>query len=178
MGIPTLFNVLGPLLSPYDPARQLIGTAFQQYMDLIFEAGIALGKSHLVVVRGTDGLDEVTLTGPTVVREFCEGRRFEYEIQPADFGLTPVSAAELAVPTKADNLRIAQALLRGEAVSPHAQLVLVNAAFAYSRFAVPGTTLNLRDCYHQLRYALVSGAMGQQLETYQHLRSLAPAIPA
>jgi anthranilate synthase/phosphoribosyltransferase len=90
IGVPTIFNALGPLVNPFQPSRQFIGTAFADLMDVLFETAIRLGKKHVIVVRGWDGLDEISLSAPTRVLEYRDGKRYDYEISAADFGLEPL----------------------------------------------------------------------------------------
>ena len=164
IGVPTVFNVLGPLVNPLQPRRQLIGTAFEGLMEVIFETGIRLGKEHLIVVRGHDGLDEISLSGATRVLEYQAGQRREYELRPQDFGLAPLPFAELSADSPAECLRIARDMLAGSPKTRHYQLVAANAAFAYARFV---ETLPLPEAYRKMEKLLRSGAMGEQLERYK-----------
>ena len=79
IGVPTVFNVLGPLVNPYLPERQFIGTAFADLMEVIFETAIKMGKRHVIVVRGQDGLDEISISTPTRVLEYRDGKKQEYD---------------------------------------------------------------------------------------------------
>lgn len=175
IGVPTVFNILGPLVNPAQPARQFIGTAFADLMDVIFETGIRLGKEHLIVVRGWDGLDEISLSAPTRVLEYRQGQRFDYEIGPQDFGLEPLPFSRLSAPCPAASLDIAQALLNGRPETDHYKLVAANAAFIYNRFVAP---LPLPEAYAKMERLLLDGALGESLALYLSLLQPAALAPA
>ncbi len=130
IGKPTIFNILGPLLSPANAKKQIIGTGFKDQMMLIAKTCKLLGKERVTVVRGEDGLDEVTLCGKTEVVELKDGEIFEYMISPKDFGVEECDFEEIAGGDKETNKRIAMEILSGECKSRHADLVYVNCALA------------------------------------------------
>ena len=130
IGKPTFFNILGPLLSPADVQKQIIGTAFKDKMDLIAEVCRRLGKERVFVVRGEDGLDEVSLTGPTKVVELHHGEIQHYFISPEDFGILPATFNEIEGGDEAFNTQITLDILKGKCPSRHVDLVLINAALA------------------------------------------------
>lgn len=163
IGVPTIFNVLGPLVNPLLPKRQFIGTAFADLMDVIFETGIKMGKEHLIVVRGHDGLDEISATVPTRVLEYKNGQKQDYTVSPEDFGIEPLPAdAVNAVNTDA-NIAIAKDMLKGLPTTEHYQLVCINAAFIYSKFV---EDIPFKDAYQKMRKMLMSGVMGDVLDQY------------
>ncbi|MBL7775950.1 MAG: anthranilate phosphoribosyltransferase [Saprospiraceae bacterium] len=165
LGVPTVFNALGPLLNPCRPRRQFIGTAFPDLMDVIFETGIQLGRQHLIVARSWDGLDEISLSAPTRILEFFQGERQEYELSAADFGLPPQAFEVFSAANPAESQEIARAILAGAPRSEHFRLVAANAAFIYSRFAEPD--LPLKSAYRKMEKFILEGALGQQLERYK-----------
>ena len=121
----TIFNLLGPLLNPAQPERQIIGVSSKEDMQIMIEACQLLGKKHVLVVHGSDGLDEVTLTGKTFVAELFEGKIKHYEITPEDFGLTRCEFEKIE---GGENLKIAQQILNGECQTRHLDLALLNTA--------------------------------------------------
>lgn len=127
---PTVFNLLGPLLNPANPLRQIIGTTFKGQMRLIAETCKLLGKERVMVVSGENGLDEVTLTGKTDVVELRNGEIFEYQISPEDFGIEQCEFEEISGGDAEKNLRIAKEILAGNCKSRHADLVYINCALA------------------------------------------------
>lgn len=168
IGVPTVFNVLGPLVNPYQPGRQFIGTAFADLMDVIFETGIQLGKSHLIVARGHDGLDEISVSASTRVLEYRDGRRSAYEITPADFGLTPLTAQAVSAANPDECLAIARAMLAGAPTTEHYKLVAANAAFIYTRFV---EDIPLPDAYRKMERLIFDGVMGEVLTRYKEVTS-------
>ncbi|MCL4159661.1 UNVERIFIED_CONTAM: hypothetical protein GTU68_005778, partial [Idotea baltica] len=69
VGFPTSFNLIGPLLNPANVEKQLIGVSYKECMETVLKTAIGQGKKHVVVVRGQDGLDEITITGKTDILE-------------------------------------------------------------------------------------------------------------
>jgi len=88
-----------------------------------------LGSEHVFVVHGSDGLDEMTLTGPTRVSELKNGSVSTYDVSPSDFGLTQASAADLQGGPADENAKMTLAILNGE-TGPKRDIVLLNAAAA------------------------------------------------
>lgn len=130
IGKPTFFNLLGPLLNPAFPKRQIIGTAFRDKMRLIAETCKLLRKEKVYIVCGEDGLDEVTLTGRTFVTELSKGKIKSYTISPEDFGIKKASFSEIAGFDGQFNTKIALEILEGRCKKRHQDLVLVNCALA------------------------------------------------
>ena len=85
LGVPCIFNLIGPLLNPAGTKRQIIGTSFSDKMVLMAETAKKLGKDQVMIVRGEDGLDEVTLTGKTKVVELKDGKIRTYTLSPKSF---------------------------------------------------------------------------------------------
>ncbi|MGB0521607.1 MAG: anthranilate phosphoribosyltransferase [Flammeovirgaceae bacterium] len=171
VGVPTIFNTLGPLLNPYSPDKQFIGTPFTQYHDLIFETGIMMGKSHLVVVRGEDGLDEISVSAPTHVKIYKDGARKEIILKPEDFGIETIPFEHVKSEGQEENIRVAEELMRGELKSEHFQLIAVNAAFIYAEFV---EEMPLPEAYQKMIAALKKGELGKHLEQYRELTALSP----
>jgi anthranilate synthase/phosphoribosyltransferase len=163
IGVPTVFNVLGPLVNPLLPERQFIGTAFADLMDVIFETGIQMGKRHLLVVRGHEGLDEISVSGPTRVLEYRDGVRSEYTVRPEDFGLEPLPFEAVSAGSGEESTAIAKAMLAGVPATEHYQLVAVNAAFIYSKLV---EDIPLPEAYQRMKSLIFNGVMGEVLERY------------
>lgn len=89
----TIFNLLGPMSSPAQAKNQLLGVFDRKWLRPIAEVLKELGSRHVMVVHGSDGMDEITLSGKTYVAELKDGKISEYEIMPEDVGLqmTPLS---------------------------------------------------------------------------------------
>jgi len=121
----------------------------------------ALGSERAFVVRGADGLDEITLTGPSTVSELREGAITTYEVEPADFGFEAVPPEALKGGTPADNAGILTAVLDSEAGAAR-NVVVMNAAAA---IAAGGLTASLEEGAAAAREAIDSGRARQALQT-------------
>jgi len=141
IGIRTLFNVLGPLTNPASVRRQVIGVARPGAMSLVAEALGRLGCERAAVVHGCDGLDEVTLAGPTAVAEWNGERVIRYEIAPEVAGLERRERAEIGGGNAAANAEAICAVLDGR-IGDRRDIVLLNAALA---LLIAGAASDLRD---------------------------------
>ena len=131
--VPTIFNLLGPLTNPAGVRHQVVGVADAAKLELYAQALKALGAVKILVVRGADGQDELSTTGPTEVAEFnakADPERIaRYTLVPETFGLRRARPEQLTGGAPAENARIAQQVLDGEA-GPVRDAVLLNAAAA------------------------------------------------
>ncbi len=127
---PTIFNLLGPLANPAGASYQLIGVGRAELRPLLAEAVAQLGTGRTLIVHGADGLDEVSLAGPTWVSEIVGRQQVqEYQWTPADFGLPVVSREELLADSPAESAQIIRQILAGQR-SGARDVVLANAAAA------------------------------------------------
>lgn len=129
LGVPTLFNCLGPLANPAGASHQLLGVGRLELLDLMAGALARLGTQHALVVCGSDGLDEVSLTAPTLVREVKGPNVTSWEWTAADFALAPCTLAELRADDAEASAAIIQGVLGG-AEGPATRIVLANTAAA------------------------------------------------
>jgi anthranilate phosphoribosyltransferase len=129
LGVPTLFNLLGPLANPARAPYQLLGVGRAENLDRLAGALARLGTRHALLVCGRDGLDEVSLSGPTLVRQVRDGAIIAQEWTPADFGLAPCSLEELRVSTPEESAAVIRGVLAGNE-GPALRVVLANAAAA------------------------------------------------
>ncbi len=127
--IGTFFNLLGPLTNPAGATSQIAGAPSDKAAGLIAEALASLGLVHGFVVHGSDGLDEITTTGTTLVFEIREGGVERRTLEPEDFAIRRAAPADLKGGDHARNFEIAQAILAGER-GPRRDIVLVNSAAA------------------------------------------------
>lgn len=132
IGIPTVFNVLGPLTNPGKPKAGLIGCAFPSLVPVVAQVFADRGASALVV-RGDDGLDEITSTTTTTTFVVSRGSVTETTIDPRDFGFDYVPIDSLKGGDAAFNARVAHGVFAGER-GPVRDAVLLNAAAAISAF--------------------------------------------
>jgi anthranilate phosphoribosyltransferase len=125
----TVFNLLGPLTNPAGATRQLIGAPSAHQAELLANALAGLGPERAFVVHGSDGLDEVTTTGDTLVFEVTGHDVRCFHWTPADFGVQQADIGELRGGDRARNAEIATAVLKGQAGAQR-DIVLVNSAAA------------------------------------------------
>jgi anthranilate phosphoribosyltransferase len=160
LGVRTLFNCLGPLLNPAGASSQLIGVGRAAWLDRMAAAAACLGTRHALFVCGADGLDEVSLSGPTLVREVREGHVTEHAWTPDHFDLAPCAAAELRVSGPAESARVIRAVLAGEEGAP-LRVVLANAAAA---LVAADRVTTLAEGVRQAREAIAGGHARRVLE--------------
>lgn len=126
LAVPTLFNTLGPILSPGRPQFQLMGIANPAQGEIIAQAFKELGRRRALVVHG-DGSDEVAITGTTLVWELRDGEITHYELEPVDFGVERYSYADLAGGTGAENADTIRAVFAGTSPAAHRAAVTASA---------------------------------------------------
>ena len=156
----TVFNVLGPLTNPAGARRQLIGVYDGALTEKLAGVLNELGSERAFVVHGSDGLDEITLTGPTKLSELNNGRVSTREICPEDFGLERVAADALAGGDAARNAEILQMVLDGK-TGPQRDVVLLNAAAA---IAAGGLAEDMATAINMARESIDSGKARQALD--------------
>lgn len=125
----TAFNLLGPLTNPAGANTQVVGAPSEKAAELMAGALAALGLRRGFVVHGSDGLDEITTTGPTLVYEIREGSTQRRTVRPEDFGVPPAVLEALRGGDRERNVEIARAVLGGER-GPRRDIVVANAAAA------------------------------------------------
>jgi anthranilate phosphoribosyltransferase len=130
LGIRTIFNILGPLANPARATHQLLGTYDDALRPVMAEALRALGTRRAWVVRGEEGIDEVSPLGPTRVTELDGDHLRERVITPEDFGLSRLGPEALAGGDAAGNAAAIESILRGQP-HPARGAVVLNAAAAY-----------------------------------------------
>jgi anthranilate phosphoribosyltransferase/anthranilate synthase/phosphoribosyltransferase len=128
IGIRTVFNLLGPLTNPAGAPCQLVGVYDPSLTETVAAVLGRLGSRRAYVVHGSDGLDEVTTTGPTKITCLDHGSLTTYTFYPEDAGLPRAGLEDLAGGTAADNAAITRSVLKGEK-GPARDVVLLNAAF-------------------------------------------------
>lgn len=127
LGIPTVFNFLGPLANPAGARRQSIGVSDQRMASRMIGVLAHLGSEYAFVVHGEDGLDEITLTGPTYIHRLIDGEITHAEFTPEDFGVGRSSLDELIGGTVDVNVQITTDVLEGRE-GPKRDASVVNAA--------------------------------------------------
>jgi anthranilate phosphoribosyltransferase len=125
----TMFNLLGPLTNPARASGQVVGVYALDMVEKLAEVLCMLGLHRALVVHGLDGLDEITITGPTRVAEARDGIVRTYEVDPEEFGMTRSPIEDIAGGDAADNAAIVREVLSGKE-SPRRDVVLLNSAAA------------------------------------------------
>jgi anthranilate phosphoribosyltransferase len=163
--------MLGPLTNPAGATRQLIGVSDERFLDTVAGALALLGSRRALVVRGEDGLDEVSISAPTTVVELDGGDIRRYTIAPEELGiptLAPVSGSgiaghpELAGGTPDENAAVTRAIFAGES-GPRADLALINAGAA---IYAAGTVASIAEGVEAARAALAGGGAARALQGY------------
>jgi anthranilate phosphoribosyltransferase len=166
LGFRNTFHLAGPLSNPAGAQAQLMGVFAREKVELVAETMARLGVRHGWVVHGADGLDELTLTGPTRVAELHGGSTRTYEIVPEELGLKRVRPeALLGTESAGGNAEILEAILRGADRSPHAaarrDVVALNAGAC---LVVAGVAADHKEGLTKAAGALQSGAAAALLE--------------
>lgn len=155
----TVFNLLGPLTNPAGASAQIVGVYSLELVEKLAEALSMLGTRRAFVVHGLDGLDEITVTGPTRVAEVHEGTVHIYEVSPEEFDLPWASLADISGGDAKDNAEIVRRVLAGEK-SARRNIVLMNAAAA---LVAAGKATYLRDGTALAAHSIDSGAAASKL---------------
>lgn len=129
LGVPTAFNFLGPLANPARLTRQVVGVGDPAMATKMAGVLAANGAQLVMVVHGSDGLDELSTTGPSTVVEWRDGRQSTTSVDPASLGLRPASLDQLKGGDAAANAAAARRVLEGE-TGPQRDIVILNAAAA------------------------------------------------
>ena len=160
LGFRTLFNLLGPLTNPAGVKAQVVGVFDSKWTSPLAHVLKNLGSKRAFVVHGEDGLDEITLTGPTSVAELNNGEVKDYTLDPSDLGLEYCSDGDLKGGSADDNAKILRELLDG-AGGPKRDIVLLNASAAIT---AGGKADSIQQGLEVARKSIDSGAARQKLK--------------
>ena len=162
LGVRTIFNILGPLTNPANAKHILMGVFNAELVGIQARVLQSLGMDHAMVVFGRDGLDEISLEGPTLIGELKNGLVSEYEIHPRDFGLSTAPTSGFQVANSEESKQIVLRVLGGE-VGPASDIVCLNA----------GATLYVADLAPDIaagiamaKAAITSGAARSTLDQF------------
>ncbi len=160
VGIRTIFNLLGPLTNPAGASRQLMGIYDGTLIEMVAQVLGNLGSERAMVVHGEEGLDEISLGGPTAVAEWKDGAVARYTLDPEDFGFERQPASLLTAEDPAECAAIVTAVLKGEP-GPALDVVLLNSGAA---LCVGGRAESIADGIGLARERIDSGAAQGKLE--------------
>ncbi|MBK8509778.1 MAG: anthranilate phosphoribosyltransferase [Candidatus Competibacteraceae bacterium] len=162
MGVRTLFNILGPLTNPAAAPNQLMGVFHPDLVGIQVRVMQRLGASHVLVVWGKDGMDEISLGAATLVGELKNGEILEYEIHPEDFGLAMMSGRNLTVENAEQSKKLLLAVLDNEAGAAR-DIVALNAGAALYAADLAGS---IAEGIERAREALASGKARAKLDEF------------
>jgi anthranilate phosphoribosyltransferase len=159
LGVRTLFNILGPLTNPAGAPHQLLGVFHPDLVGILVRVLQRLGSRHVMVVHGSDGMDEITLSGETLIGELKDGEVREYAIHPREFGFEPCSSDVLKVwdATQAKDMLLG---VLDDLPGPARDIVLLNAGAA---IYVADRAATLGEGIERAREAIASGAARERL---------------
>ncbi len=162
LGVRTIFNILGPLTNPANAKHILMGVFNAELVGIQARVLQSLGMTHAMVVFGRDGLDEISLEGPTLIGELKNGLVSEYEIHPRDFGLSTAPTSGFQVANAEESKQIVLRVLSGEA-GPASDIVCLNAgATLYVADLVPDIAAGIA----MAKAAIASGAARSTLDQF------------
>ncbi|TYA88136.1 anthranilate phosphoribosyltransferase [Aggregatibacter actinomycetemcomitans] len=157
----TLFNILGPLINPARPKRQLLGVYSPELIEVYAKTIAQLGHEHTIIVHGS-GLDEVAIHGITQVAEVRNGNIERYTLTPQDFGFQAKPLETLRGGEPAENAQMITALLQGNGKAEHNQAVAMNTALLLKLFGQDDLKRNAQQVLDVI-------AQGKPFETLQRL---------
>ncbi len=161
LGIPTIFNLLGPLTNPAGAKRQVLGVYDQHFLEPMALALRALGTTRAMVVHSEDGLDEISISAPTQIVHVVHGALQGEKITPEDLGLKRAAIEQVVAHDLAHATELVRNILSGREQGPARDMTLLNAAAA---LRVADKAADWRDAVALARRALNSGEAQAKLE--------------
>ena len=171
LGMRTILNILGPLTNPAGAPNQVMGVFHSDLVGIQARVLKELGSTHVMVVHGEDGLDEISLSGPTMVAELKRGFVTEYKIEPKQFGLDTAPIEAIVAADKESSMHMVQLVLDNQP-GPAKDIVMLNAGAA---IYVSGIAADLWAGVAKAREMIESGHAKAKLD---HLVQFTSAIKA
>ena len=159
LGVRTLFNMLGPLTNPAGAQNQVIGVFNRSLTTRLAAVLGKLGSCHVLVVHGTDGMDEISVSAPTLIAELKDGKVSEYTVQPGQFGLTPAPLNAIQV-SNADEAKAMLLNVLNNQPGAARDIVCLNAGAA---IYVAGLAASLAEGVKKAGVVIASGAAKDKL---------------
>lgn len=169
LGIPTMFNILGPLSNPLHPKKQVIGVYRKDLMRKVAQVLQQFGSTHCMIVHGHEGLDELSISAPTYITELKNGIISEYEITPEAVGLKRASLEEILGGDAKENAKIIWDIFSGQKLGALLDIVLLNAA---AGLVVAERASSLQEGIALAREAIQSGKTLKLLQTITNTEKL------
>ena len=161
LGVPTIFNLLGPLTNPAGAKNQLIGVPRKDLTLKLAQVLKRLGSERVLVVHGHDGLCELTVTATTHVAELRDGKIREFEVNPIDLGLKKGNLGDISIDTPAESAKIIEDIFSGNEKGTARDIAVVNAAGA---LVVAGLADDLKQGVELSTKTLESGKAAAKIE--------------
>jgi len=162
LGVRTIFNILGPLTNPAGAKQQVMGVFHPDLVGIQVRVLQRLGAKHVMVVYGIDGLDEISISGETMIGELVKGEINEYNIHPSQFGLELYDRRAITVNTVEESKAMIQAVLDNQPGPAH-NIVAMNAGAA---LYVAGLAPSLKAGIERASQAIKSGAAKHKMEEF------------
>lgn len=162
IGIRTIFNIIGPIVNPAGVKHQVIGVYSEVLLDPMIKVLRNLGHKSAMIVHGSDSMDEITVTGKTVIAELKDGMVKKFQFDPSEIGIKKRNIAELkGGKSPEENAALLVSILKGEEREARRDIVLLNAAAA---IYVSGTSPDFEDALGRAAESIDSGKAYAKLE--------------
>jgi anthranilate phosphoribosyltransferase len=162
LGVRTIFNILGPLTNPASAPNQLMGVFHPDLVGIQVRVLQRLGSKHVMVVYGLEGLDEISISGETMVGELRNGEIHEYTVHPQQFGVELYDRRAIQVNTVEESRQMIQAVLENQP-GPALNIVLLNAGAA---IYVSGVAETLQAGIDRARRVIAKGDARKKLDEF------------
>ena len=162
LGVKTIFNILGPLTNPAGARQQVMGVFHPDLVGIQARVLQRLGSRRVMIVHGVEGLDEISISGPTMIGELKDGEIREYTIAPKDFGLQVAGHDAIRVADVAQSKAMILAALENREGAAR-DIVALNAG---ASIYIAGLAATLGDGVEQARTVLASGAARRKLDQF------------
>jgi anthranilate phosphoribosyltransferase len=168
LGVATIFNFLGPLTNPAGATRQALGVADPRMVNKMVGALDRLGSEHVIAFNGEDGLDELSISGPSRVVELKNGTIERWELRPTDVGIEEAPLEAIRGGTADENARIVRDVLAGDR-GPRRDVVVLNAA---AGLAAAGVAVDIGEGVERANAAIDDGRAADTLDELARVSSL------
>ncbi|NBS57997.1 MAG: anthranilate phosphoribosyltransferase [Betaproteobacteria bacterium] len=162
LGVRTIFNLLGPLTNPANAKNQVAGVFHPDLVGIQVRVLQRLGSRHVMTVHGRDGIDEISISGESMIGELVKGEIREYTVHPSQFGMEIYDRRAIQVSTAQESREMILAVLENQA-GPALNIVLLNAG---ATIYVSGVAKSLEAGIERARKAIASGQARAKLDQY------------
>ena len=162
IGVPTVFNILGPLSHPGRIKRHLIGTVNSELAKQMAEVLLETGSKHAWIVTGENGIDEISVTGTTNIVELKDGKISEWTLDPSDFGISAYTNDDIQGGSPEKNAQIAIDIFSGRETGGRREMVLLNAS---AGLVVAGVVKDIGAGLKRTNEAIETGAVVELLNS-------------